>query len=140
MINDEHRGGDRQRNDDSQPNKRKRITTGNKSYDNNRSGNSSDSRDRKPLFSSDKGGGFKKPYQQDNRDSFDPNRRSFVKKQGDSGDQGSRPFIKKSSDSYNKESRPFIKKRTDDGLRPAYKKPYSQNSGRDGQSSYGQSS
>ena len=51
MINDDQRDGDRQRADDSQPNKRKRITTSHKSYDNNRYNSPSDSREKKPLFS-----------------------------------------------------------------------------------------
>jgi 23S rRNA pseudouridine2605 synthase len=140
MINDDQRDGDRQRSDDSQPIKRKRITTsGNKSYDNNRYQGSSDSREKRPLFSSDKGG-YKKPYQQESRDSYDPNKRSFVKKSYDSRDQNARPFIKKSSDSYNKEARPFIKKRTDDDQRPAFKKSYGQGTSRDEQSSYGRPS
>jgi 23S rRNA pseudouridine2605 synthase len=140
MINDDQRDGDRQRSEDSQPIKRKRITTsGNKSYDNNRYQGSSDSREKRPLFSSDKGG-YKKPYQQESRDSYDPNKRSFVKKSYDSRDQNARPFIKKSSDSYNKEARPFIKKRTDDDQRPAFKKSYGQGTSRDEQSSYGRPS
>jgi len=124
MINDEPRDGDRQRSDFSQPNKRKRITTRNKSNDNNRYDNSSDSRDKKPLFSSDKGG-YKKPYHQEGRDSYDPN---------------SRPFVKKSSDSRDQSSRPFVKKSSDDNQRPAFKKTYGQSSGRDSQSSYGRGS
>ena len=55
MINDENRGRDRQSSDNSQPSKRKRITTGNKPFekvDYNRS--SDESREKRPLYSSDK--------------------------------------------------------------------------------------
>ena len=52
MINDENRGRDRQSSDNSQPSKRKRITTGNKPYekvDYNR--RSDESQEKKPLYS-----------------------------------------------------------------------------------------
>lgn len=137
MIKDDQKSGDRS--DSSQPNKRKRIITRNKSYDNNRYDNSSDSRDKKPLFSSDKGG-YKKPYHQEGGNSYDSGSRPFVKKTSDSRDQSPRPFVKRSSDTYNKDSRPFEKKPTGDNQRPVFKKPYGQGSGRDSQSSYGGSS
>ncbi len=122
-INNE-RGGDRDSSDSSQPDKRKRILTRSKPTENTRYNNSSDSREKKPLFSSDKGG-YKKPYQQDNRDSSSSYGRPFVKKTGDSRDQASRPFVKKTNDDRDK---------------PSYNKPYGQSSGRDNQSSYGRPS
>lgn len=54
MINEEDRGRDRQSSDYSQPNKRKRISTGNKPYDKVDYNRSDDTREKRPLYSSDR--------------------------------------------------------------------------------------
>ncbi len=111
MINQENQEKDRDRSEYPQPNKRKRISTGNKAYEkvgyNTRPTN--DQPEKKPLYSSDRS--VKKPFREESREGFD---------------KGS--------------GKPYVKKSFGSSQNSGFKKSYGQDSQRRSQSRYDKTS